>query len=221
MGENEQCTGNQDEESCVTESGGDFCQHASNGVCSGDAGCEDRNWLHECEKEKHQGEHHDSGPFCEMNDVYREHEFQHVDCSGRTLSNMCVENNMHVGQGDGCGDGEVVDGTWVKKFTDENSCTSYRAGDRNADDSFDGYVYKRTGPPPDKGNGHTPSVVPSFTNSYSLSRSLSPSPSLFSLSLSLSLSFSLSLCFFFSLSLSLSLLCERYADVRTVHVAQF
>jgi len=138
MGENEQCTGNQDEESCVTESGGDFCQHASNGVCSGDAGCEDRDGSHECEKEKHQGEHHDSGPFCEMNDVYREHEFQHADCSGRTLSNMCVENNMHVGQGDGCGDMEKVDGTWVKKFTDENSCTSYRAGDRNADDSFDG-----------------------------------------------------------------------------------
>jgi len=151
MGENEQCTGNQDEESCVTESGGDFCQHASNGVCSGDSGCEDRDGSHECEKEKHQGEHHDSGPFCEMNDVYREHEFQHAGCSGRTLSNMCVENNMHVGQGDGCGDMEEVDGTWVKKFTDENSCTSYRAGDRNADDSFDGTNnHCRWIPPKDK-----------------------------------------------------------------------
>jgi hypothetical protein len=142
MGENEQCTGNQDEESCAAASGGDFCADGSfNGVCSGEAGCEDREHEHECEKEKHQGEHHDSGPFCESNEVYRAHEYQFEDCKGRTISNVCVENNMHVGLSDGCGE-HVEDppgsGKWIKQFADEGSCTSYRAGERNADESFDG-----------------------------------------------------------------------------------
>jgi len=61
-----------------------------------------------------------------------------VEC-GQRLKSGCFENNDHAGEGDGCGEKEEVQpGTWVKKFTDEGSCTSHRAGERSADDSFDG-----------------------------------------------------------------------------------
>jgi len=139
FGENDQCTRNDNENSCLLESGGDHCSSSSSGACSGDSGCEtgrDSEW--ECE---HTLSEEEMQYKCESSDLYHSTKYTAPSCHDRVEDSMCVENNDWVGKGDGCAE-SIEDppgsGTWVQEFADEDSCTTYRAGERDASSSFDG-----------------------------------------------------------------------------------
>ena len=72
----------------------------------------------------------DVGPTCQRTQLYMDRVVVPPNCYGRLLSATCVENNIHIGMGDGCGG-----------HTDSTSCESYQPEGRDKQDpkdSFDG-----------------------------------------------------------------------------------
>jgi len=73
------------------------------------------------------------GSTCGKSQLYQSTEYKMADCSTRSISNQCVENNKGMGMGDGCNDHPPP--------KDQSSCESIanpRGETRKPDDSYDG-----------------------------------------------------------------------------------
>ena len=72
------------------------------------------------------------GPRCVENEIFKTNEYKldpSNSCHGRALHTQCVENNMHMGMGDGCN---------AEERANKASCEAYAPREpRNADESYD------------------------------------------------------------------------------------
>ena len=71
------------------------------------------------------------GPTCSSTSVFTDNKYEKANCYARSLSKKCVENNKHIGMGDGCSD-----------YSEQAACEAHEKDDgdekRKTEESFDG-----------------------------------------------------------------------------------